>query len=104
MPRYRALEVPEGIDEAINPVELVRFWIGGSEDYVSLNIGVFEKGNEAFAWGMVAADIVKHAVRGMMQSDPSRSETGLYAEIERGFKARLGEAAKISGQLKGEVH
>lgn len=103
MTKLDALDIPDGIYEEQEGHELVRFWISSGVDHLSLNIGLFDRDQEPGVWGSVAADIVKHAVRGMMQDDPTRNEMDLYAEIERAFACRLKEKTKFPGQLRGET-
>ena len=104
MANLAELDLPEGVENGEDPKEFIRFWIAGNEDYVTLNIGAFDKEHEAASWGMIAADIIKHAMRGMCQDDPSREQQALLAEIEPAFYGRLRETVKISGQLRGEKH
>lgn len=104
MSKLAELDIPDGVIDEEDPVEFIRFWIAGNEDYVTLNIGAFDKEHEASSWGMIAADIVKHAIRGMRQDDPSLTEDALLAEIEAAFYGRLRSTVNISGQLRGEKH
>ncbi|MEO1242175.1 MAG: DUF5076 domain-containing protein [Pseudomonadota bacterium] len=104
MPRLDELNIPTGVFEENEGHELVRFWISSGVDHVSLNIGLFDSDEEPSVWGSVAADIAKHAVKAMMQDEPTRNEAALYAEIERAFIGRLKEQTKFEGQLKGDVH
>lgn len=102
MTKLDPLDIPEGIYEEQEGHELVRFWVSSGVDHVALNIGLFERDNEPFVWGSVAADIAKHAVRGMMQDDPTQDEQTLYAQIEHAFISRLKEQTNFEGQIKGD--
>ena len=104
MTKLHPLDLPEGIHEEQEGHELVRFWVSSGVDHVTLNIGLFDSQSEPGIWGTVAADIVKHAVRGMMQDDPSRDERVVYAQIERAFAERLREQTNLEGQLSGDSH
>jgi hypothetical protein len=104
MSRLDELDIPAGVDRETGAQELVRFWVSDGADHVSLKVGLFKDEDEPAIWGCVAADIVKHAVRAMMQDAPGRTESGLVAEIEKAFRARLEEAVGISGQLHGAVN
>ncbi|WP_425408878.1 DUF5076 domain-containing protein [Hyphococcus sp.] len=104
MAKLDSLDLPDGIHEEQEGHELVRFWISSGVDHVSLNIGLFDNDKEPSVWGTVAADIAKHAVRAMLQDDPTRDEATLYAEIERAFSKRLKAKANFEGQLRGEKH
>jgi hypothetical protein len=97
------LDIPDGVFEAEGPaIEFVRFWVAGGEDHVTLKIGSFDSTEEAGNWGMVLADLAKHAVRGMQQDDPSRgTPEQMLAEIQKAFFARLEHtSANLTGQLK----
>ena len=104
MTKLDPLDIPDGIYEEQEGRELVRFWISDGVDHVSLKVGLFERDNEPSIWGSVAADIAKHAVRGMVQDDPTRDEQLLYAQIEQAFLERLKEKANFQGQLRGNRH
>lgn len=101
MTKLHELEIPSGVYEEGEAHELVRFWVGGGTDHVTLNISLFDGEKEPSVWGSVAADIVKHAVNGMLQDDPTRDSNALFAEIERSFVARLKEQTNFTGQLGG---
>jgi hypothetical protein len=97
------LEIPEGVESDEDADEIVRFWVASGEDLVSLRVGIFGSENEAGHWGMIIADIAKHAVRAMMQMDPSRDPAQLFQEIEEGFFGRLEAVANYTGQIKGRL-
>lgn len=104
MTKLHELDIPDSLVDEEEAIEFVRFWIGGGEDHVTLNIGAFDPENEAASWGMIAADIVKHAIRGMCQDDPSRSPETLLAEIEAAFNGRLRDTVDLTGQLCGDLN
>lgn len=101
MTELHQLDIPDGVLEEEVGHEFVRFWVAGGVDHVSLYLGQFRPETEATDWGTIAADIVKHAIRGMLQQDPTRDEVALFAEIERAFLQRLEEQTNIMGQIKG---
>jgi hypothetical protein len=99
----RPLDVPDGVFEHEGEaVEFIRFWVAGGVDHVILNVGVFAASDEARYWGMICADIAKHAVRGMQQDDPSRgSADQMMAQLQKGFADRIESLrADLTGQLK----
>ena len=102
MTKLDSLEIPDGIYEEQEGHELVRFWISSGVDHVTLNVGLFDRDQEPEIWGSIAADIVKHAVRGMLQDDDTRDEKVLFAQIERAFSARFKENVVLEGQLRGD--
>ena len=104
MRKLQELDIPESLVDEEEAMEFVRFWIGDAEDHVTLNIGAFAREHEATSWGMIAADIVKHAMRGMLEQDPSRNPEQVLAEIEAAFRDRLSQNLNLTGQLRGETH
>ena len=97
----KQLEVPSGAQGQDAAVEMIRFWINGGQDHVSINTGMFATADEPACWGMIAADIVKHAVLGMLEDDPSRDVKSLFAQMDNAFAKRFAENVKVSGQIKG---
>jgi hypothetical protein len=99
------LVIPTSIfdDEEDIADEFVRFWICNGNDHVTLRIGSLgPPEDEPVQWGHIAADIARHAVRGMLQDDPTRGTAEqLFAEIERGFRERLLKDLNFTGQLQG---
>jgi hypothetical protein len=93
----RELEIPplENPDEAL---EMIRFWIDGEEDSVMLNIGSLGD-TEPESWGMVLADIARHAVRGLAQYYPELSEDQLLKQIQVGYRLRMRTTDMTSGSL-----
>jgi len=105
MPKFRELEIPSSlIAEEEEGFEVVRFWIGGVNDHVSLTLLNNDEGTTAVsALGKIAADIVKHAMRAMKQDDPTLTDGETLATIERTFHERLRETTNFSGQLTGKI-
>lgn len=95
------LAIPPDIHGDADAVEVIRFWIADNADHVTLNVGLFDPEEEPAFWGAIIADIAKHAVRGLMQEDPSRDEAVLLAQIEAGFARRLAHTVNFTGQLGG---
>lgn len=92
------LEPPvEGEEDA---VEMVRFWIVDGSGAVSLNLGIFDEEAEPASWGMIAADIVVHAVHAMTQERPDLDAEVVLAQVENAFRERLSEALDINGGVK----
>lgn len=95
------LEIPllEKPEEAI---EMIRFWIDGDQDSVMLKVGVMGDG-EPEQWGMILADVARHAVRGMQQYYPELSEEDLHKRIRDGFLRRMQAKDLTAGSLTGDV-
>jgi hypothetical protein len=100
MSTLNELDIPDGVTEAKDATELIRFWVANGEDFVSLRPGVFAPEHEPGHWGMIIADIAKHAVRAMTQNDPSLNTEDLFREIEDGFMGRLEAVANYTGNIK----
>ena len=99
----KELDIPFDVaaEETSEAVEMVRFWIAKGGDHVALNIGMFDAAKEPGCWGMIAADIIKHAVRGMRRNDPGRDEKTMLAQVEKAFVERLAYNANLTGQIGG---
>lgn len=82
--------------------EMIRFWVDGNEDAVMLNIGAMGEG-EPEQWGMILADIARHAVNGLLQKYPHLNRAKLMKRIEKGYAGRMREKNRTSGSLKGDV-
>jgi hypothetical protein len=102
----RELDIPEGVDPEHNPSELIRFWVSGGIDHVSLLVGTFQPaGDEPRMWGWILADIAKHVVRALRQENPnSGSVEELVAQIEAGFGERISLNPDLIGQIQGRNH
>jgi hypothetical protein len=102
----RELDIPEGVDPEHNPSELIRFWVSGGIDHVSLRFGTFEPAeDEPRMWGWILADIAKHLVRALRQDDPSRgSVEELISQIEAGFGERTSQNPDLLGRIVGRNH
>jgi len=74
---------------------------------VSLQIDVAstesEHASEAHTWGVILADVAKHAVNAITQSTfGEHSKEQLFAQLEQGFAERLKEKVGFSGKLTGD--
>lgn len=105
MPNFRELEIPATlVAEEEEGFEVVRFWIGGGNDHISLSLPSTDQGSADVAvWGKIAADIIKHAVRALNQDDASLDADNTIAAIERAFYERLKEVTNFQGQLTGKI-
>jgi len=105
MPNFRELELPGTlVAEEDEGFEVVRFWIGGGNEHVALSLLNNDEGApDISAWGKIAADIVKHAIRALKQDDVLLDDSEILATIERAFHERLRETTNFSGQLVGKV-
>lgn len=106
MPDFRELSIPSTlIADETDGFEVIRFWVGGGTDHVSLQLMQTADGKtDIKAWGNIAADIIKHAVRAIMQDDPSLDKEVVTAEIEQALVKRLSSNVNLAGQLKGTTN
>ena len=97
----KELDIPAGADGEDGAVEMIRFWLANGQDHVALNVGMFAKAEEPGCWGMIAADIVKHAIRVMLEKDPSRERLTLIGEVTDAFHQRMAHNVKNDDTLSG---
>ncbi|MEP3889692.1 MAG: DUF5076 domain-containing protein [Hellea sp.] len=102
-----ALAIPPAVYDASHAVELVRFWVADGIDHVSLRIDAAstesEQSSEPHTWGVILADIAKHAVNAITQSTfDENTKEQIFAQLEQGFAERLKEKVNFSGQLTGD--
>ena len=93
------LELPDGVDEAMLAVELLRAWIADGSLLVALNASAF--GDHVADWGRLLAEIGHHIARAAVLNGYMREEeaqAALRDAFVAGFSA-LGPGA--SGRLKG---
>src|SRR5262249_5738057 len=93
------LDLPDGVDEAAEAVELLRAWIGDGSLLVALNASAF--GDHVDDWGRLLAEIGHHIARAAALNGYMREEDAQAAVRDAfvaGFSA-LGPSA--SGRLKG---
>jgi len=98
----KELDIPEQVFDAEEAFELVRFWAVDGEDIVQLFVGAMGD-EEAKMWGVILADIARHAILAMGQNDPSLSADTLRAQIENGFRERMEQRIGVSGQIGGRA-
>jgi hypothetical protein len=91
------LEIPEGVPDAEQAVELIRAWVADGSLMVTLNGEAF--GDKLQEWGRLLAQIGHHVVHASAlsgQIDEGRS----LAEIRKGFDAIIpGNERTLSGKV-----
>lgn len=98
---YDELDPPEGLADEEEAHEMVRFWIAGGHDHVTLNIGLFDTDSEPEIWGNVVTDIAQHAARALAQELTENGDKhSILLRIEKAFSERLRNRPGISGQIK----
>lgn len=84
-------ELPIPPDARRHPsVEALRVWIANDEQHISINIGVFgsDPREEAFAWGLVMADMIQH-IANAHASAYGRDPEEVVSDILQGFQAEM---------------
>jgi uncharacterized protein DUF5076 len=93
-----ALLVPERIQNAFGALEVLRVWIADGNHHICMRTGVWD---DPAAWGLMLADLARHAARALEQEegrDPaatlSRIIEGLNAELSAPTDEPTGEIIK----------
>jgi hypothetical protein len=89
------LLVPSAAAIDPNSSEILRVWIANGDQHVSLRTGVWE---DPFNWGMMLADLAKHIVNSIEETDPQRH--GAFERLREGL---LAELAAPTDQATGRV-
>lgn len=99
MSDYMQLEAPHGLADCERAQELLRFWIGDNDDYVSLRVGVMGE-QEPEQWGYVLADIARHIVNAVHQDQPSLRAEEILSRMQDGFEHRMSMKPSLAGKLE----
>lgn len=87
------LEVPDGVPEAEQAIELIRAWVADGALAVTLNGGAF--GPQLEEWGRVLAQIGHHIARAAALSGELGEERSIDA-LRKGFDATFPRSELIS--------
>lgn len=94
------LDVPDGIEEASEAVELLRAWIGDGSLLVALNASCF--GENVADWGRLLAEIGHHIARAAALNGYMREEQALEA-VGNAFLSAFGQLSpEASGRGRHE--
>lgn len=95
------LDIPDGVPEAEQAVELIRAWVADGALVVTLNGEAFGDGLQD--WGRLLAEIGRHVARASsLNGDMTESES--LADIRRSFDATVSaDEVMISGKVRGRV-
>ncbi len=95
------LDVPDGVAEADDAVEILRTWIGDGALLVTLNADAFADGVED--WGRVFGQVAHHVARAAALSGHMTEHEALQA-IRSGFEATLPRSQPaMSGHMRGRT-
>jgi hypothetical protein len=95
------LEIPDGVPEARQAVELIRAWVADGSLMVTLNGEAF--GDQLRDWGRLLAQIGHHVARATALSGEMTERQSL-AEIRKGFDAMLPvNEPTLSGKVRRRI-
>lgn len=96
------LDIPDGIVEADQAVELMRAWIGDGALMLSLNADAF--GDRVIDWGRILGEIAHHIVRSA-KLQGYMSEAEALQAVREGFDATMrANQPTMSGKVRGRVN
>ena len=96
------LDMPDGIGEADQAVELMRAWIGDGALMLSLNADAF--GDRVIDWGRMLGEIAHHVARSAKMQGHMDEHEALQA-VREGFDATLRTAQPaMTGKVRGRVN
>jgi hypothetical protein len=95
------LDIPDGVPEAEQAVELIRAWVADGALVVTLNGEAFGDGLQD--WGRLLAEIGRHIARAS-SLEVGMSETESLEDIRKSFNAAASaDDVKLSGKVRGRV-
>lgn len=96
--------IPEAAERDSDAIEIISAWIASRGLHCSMKIGLYEHRDdidERRAWGIVLADIARHAAHGLSEFYHFDEEEAL-SRIMEGMKDELAEpTSPIRGKLGG---
>lgn len=96
------LEVPDGISDAKQAVEIMRSWIADGSMMLSLNAEAF--GDRVVDWGRVLGEIGHHVARSAKLNGHMDEHEALQA-VRQGFDAAMSSTQPtMSGTVRGRVN
>lgn len=95
------LDIPDGVPEAEQAVELIRAWVADGALVVTLNGEAF--GDELQDWGRLLAEIGRHIARAS-SFNADKTEPESLADIRKSFDATISATdMTVSGKVPGRV-
>ncbi|CEJ85044.1 conserved hypothetical protein [Hyphomicrobium sp. GJ21] len=96
------LDIPDGVPEAQQAVELIRAWVADGALMVTINGEAL--GDQLQDWGRLLAQIGHH-VANSAALNGQKSDAQALEEIRKGFDSVLPGSAKAAGKVRGRsVH
>ena len=95
------LDIPDGVPEAEEAVELIRAWVADGALVVTLNGEAFGDGLQD--WGRLLAEIGRHIARASSLNG-GVTERDSLADIRKSFDATVSaNEVRVSGKVRGRV-
>lgn len=96
------LDIPDGVVDAEQAVELVRAWIGDGALMLSLNADAF--GDRVIDWGRILGEIAHHVARSAKLQGHMNEHEALQA-VREGFDSVMRTSQPtMSGKVRGRVN
>lgn len=96
------LDMPDGVADAQQAVEVMRSWIADGSMRLSLNADAF--GDRVIDWGRVLGEIAHHVARSAKLNGHMDEHEALQA-VRQGFDAAISSAQPtMSGAVRGRVN
>ena len=96
------LDIPDGVAEADQSVEILRAWIADGSMMLSLSADAF--GERTIDWGRLLAEIGHHIAKAAHLQGHMTQHEALQA-VRQGFEERLPRAQpSMSGKVRGRVN
>jgi len=100
--RLQEIEIPEGVHDAEQAIEVFRTWIADGALHVTFNPDTF--GPEIGEWGRLMSDCVQHIAAGIAMNGIVERQEALKAittAFDRGMKEAMSEASHVrAGKIK----
>ena len=100
--RLQEIEIPEGVHDAKQAIEVFRTWIADGALHVTFNPDTF--GPEIGEWGRLMSDCVQHIAAGIAMNGIVERQEALKAittAFDRGMKEAMSEASHVrAGKIK----
>ncbi|MGD9785291.1 MAG: DUF5076 domain-containing protein [Hyphomicrobiaceae bacterium] len=96
------LELPDGVHDAEEAVEVLRAWIADGGLHVIFNPQTFS--HDVSEWGRLLADVAQHIAAAVeLDGQMSRADAvqAMREALERGMG--VGASAQMAGHIKGRV-
>jgi len=101
----KELEIPPAAKNDPKSVEVLRLWVAGGAEWVSLNQRIYRNRDfiEEWAWGVFLSDTIKHLANAIHDfSGKDRQE--IIKEIRDSFEAEMRDpTSDVRGGVLGEI-